>query len=69
MKKPNPLLFSCYPIDEEKWNTAMSKEMKEMLLQGLLGEADYKEFREDKEFQEAVGRLRESIQSEDFLIE
>lgn len=66
MKKPNPLLFSCYLLDEEKWNTAMTKEMKEMLLKGLLDEADYKEFQEDEKFREAVGRLRESIQSEDF---
>lgn len=66
MKKPNPLLFSCYPIDEEKWNTAMTKEMKEMLLQGLLGEADYREFQEDEEFREAVGRLRKSIKMEEF---
>ncbi len=63
VQKPNPILFSpAVKIDGE--HPAATKEMRELLLKGLLEDEYYKQFLNDERFQAAVDKLRGSIQEE-----
>lgn len=60
-KMPSPLLFSP-ALNTETDQTLMPKQIKKYFLNDLLTNEDYKLFREDKDFSEAVDRLRCSIE-------
>lgn len=60
MQMPNPLLFSS-AVKAEKEKPVVVKEMKEMILHGLLTDGSYAPFREDVNFLSAVEKLRFSI--------
>ena len=58
---PNPFLFSpTFKIEEGQ--PAATKEMKEMLLEGLLKEEALVQYQQDEEFQRAINRLQQDIQ-------
>lgn len=62
VEKPNPLLF--YPtIKIEDGQPAATREMKKMLLEGLMKEESFADYRQDSKFLEAVERLRQDIQN------
>ncbi len=61
MRMPKSLLFSAAVKKTDGKQSAVTKEMKEMLLHGILTDDTYTQYREDKEFQAAVERLRLSI--------
>ena len=62
LQNPNPLLF--YPtIKVEEGQTAVTKEMKEMLLDGLLKEESLVNYQQDEEFQIAIKKLELDIQN------
>lgn len=62
LQSPNPLLF--YPtIKIEEGKSAVTKEMKEMLLEGLLKEETLGDFQQDEEFQIAIKKLKLDIQN------
>ena len=60
-RMPNPLLF--HPtLKVETDQAAVPKQVKEYLLNNLLTSDDYKPFRGDQDFKEAVERLRRNIE-------
>jgi len=62
LQNPNPLLF--FPtIKIEEGKQAVTKEMKEMLLEGLLKEESMADFQQDEEFQIAINKLQQDIQN------
>ena len=62
VQNPNPLLF--YPtikIDDDK--PAATREMKKMMLEGLMNEEIFAHYEQDEEFQSAIEKLRQDIQN------
>ena len=57
---PNPLLFSA-AVKIKEGQEASSKEMRKMILEGMLTDESVAELRDDEQFQAALGRLRASI--------
>ena len=57
---PNPLLFSA-AVKVKEGREAASKEMRQMILEGLLTDEAVAEIREDERFQEAVNVLRDGL--------
>ena len=62
LKMPNPLLFSP-SLKTDEAPPAAGKEVKEMLLQSLLTDEAYAGLHGEKAFQDAVEKLRSSIQN------
>lgn len=60
LKPMNPLLFSSL-LTSNKEGQTVTKELKEILLQGLMEEELYQPLRERGEFQKAVEKLRKNI--------
>lgn len=60
IQSPNPLLFSPTMKIQDK-NTKVSKELKEMLLRGIMEDSSFSDYDKCEEFHAAVERLRESI--------
>lgn len=60
LQSPNPLLFSPTMKIQDK-NTKVSKELKEMLLRGIMEDSSFSDFDSCEEFHAAVERLKESI--------
>lgn len=60
LQSPNPLLFSPTMKIQDK-NTKVSKELKEMLLRGIMEDSSFSDYDKCEEFHAAVERLRESI--------
>lgn len=62
VQKPNPLLF--YPtIKIEDGQPVATREMKKMMLEGLVKEKAFEDYGQDKEFQTAMEKLRQDIKN------
>ncbi len=62
VQNPNPLLFSP-TIKIADGQAVATNEIKKMLLDGLMEEESFIEYRQDKEFQLAIEKLRQNIQN------
>lgn len=62
VQQPNPVLF--YPaIKIQDGQQIVTREMKKMMLEGLLKEEAFADYRQDREFQEAMEKLQQDVQN------
>lgn len=62
VQKPNPLLF--YPtIKIEEGQPVATREMKRMMLKGVMEEESFADCQQDREFQAAMEKLRQDIEN------